>query len=143
MNMREIKFRAWDRDHKRFVYFDFSDLESMNTMFDNDGLTEYCDFYGMYQQFTGLYDKNGKEIYEGDIVETTLTGKKPPHPNAYPKLTTVVTYNEKLGGFIPFCYPQIVVTKGNFSVDRPLLSTLVESYEVIGNIYENPRLIKK
>ena len=65
-------------------------------------------------QFTGLTDKNGKEIYEGDIV-TDGVGK------------FKIIYDLKLAGYQPYCIFR----------DEP------ENYcEVIGNIYENPDLVK-
>lgn len=116
--MNTLKFRAWDRDHKHFVYFDFSDLESMNVMFGNDGLTEYCDFNGMYQQITGLTDKNGKEIYEGDIVKTV-----------YGNEIYKVEYHQST-----FMY----IGKERNQYPNHNLSS---NSEVIGNIYENPDLL--
>ena len=65
-------------------------------------------------QFTGLHDKNGKEIYEGDIV-TDGVGKYK------------IIYDLRLAGYQPYCIFR----------DEP------ENYcEVIGNIYENPYLVK-
>ena len=55
--MREIKFRAWDKETKQFNWIELTNGE---TWIDKD--------WEPLQQFTGLLDKHGKEIYEGDIV---------------------------------------------------------------------------
>lgn len=117
---REIKFRAWDRKNKKFA------LEinmSQNPMYWADQL--HADWE--LTQFTGLHDKNGKEIYEGDIIEWKYLQTW--HKNEVRWVG---------GGFV-------VTTSGfkddlNEPQDLSLVSIL--NCEIIGNIYENPELIK-
>lgn len=62
--MREIKFRAWDTDNKKMVLW--GELLSKNLQ-NILSMPKYCGYELM--QYTGIKDKNGKEIYEGDIVQ--------------------------------------------------------------------------
>ena len=66
--MREIKFRAWNKVGKYYVnnVQDAYDGAGPNGPFDSFGDALDYDNY-VVEQFTGLYDKNGREIYEGDI----------------------------------------------------------------------------
>ena len=69
---REIKFRAWDKENKKMKY-NITGIEYGNGAGNINGIFIDGDIYEIEKielmQYTGLHDKNGKEIYEGDIVE--------------------------------------------------------------------------
>lgn len=130
---REIKFRAWDKEEKKFVlYFDLS----QNPMIWSDKMKD--DY--VITQYTGLRDKNGVEIYESDIV----TGEYDNLMVDYSVKGVVemgLTYDSD-GWANEQTYGWVSTHKDD---DTSSLLDLVEynGCEVIGNIYENPDLLNK
>ena len=116
--MREIKFRAWDGEQIMPAFW----------------VDERKDFFGLiyqrgmskvqFMQYTGLKDKNGKEIYEGDIVK----------------------YDSGNLFGIEFKFGKWLCVNKNDDLKTGILYDLLNAsveIEVISNIYENPELLKK
>lgn len=123
MNKREIKFKIWDLENKEWVrqddFAEWSDSENtLDGIFEETKNVEFC-------QFTGLQDKNGREIYEGDIIYYILSTN--PLIEGKAKITW---YN--------FGWE---MTELNDEGSSPLLK--LENIEIIGNIFENPELCEK
>ena len=115
--MREIKFRAWDKRFNQMADVHAIALHQniliLSTRSDRD--TPFSEVNLM--QFTGLKDKNGKEIYEGDIFENHQAD------------INIVNW---FGG--SWCYE-------NYHAGALPLWPDNETCEVLGNIYENPELL--
>ena len=122
--MREVKFRAWLPKQGRI--YNWNEFYSIRRMIGGKislslsqpsgaSFTVYDNFTLM--QYTGLKDKNGKEIFDGDIVD--INGCK----------NRVVEWDEDWCGF--YLSREL----------NPVGYFLSEEYEIIGNIYENPELL--
>ena len=83
--MRQIKFRVWDKLDKRYIYpdKDYHFVINLNGKFQNFQNGSGGDEYEI-QQFTGIKDIDGKEIYEGDFVELwTVANQKTPNTRGF------------------------------------------------------------
>ena len=118
--MREIKFRGWHAEKQAMFslgedQWDAPDYECLSL---NDMIQKMSERGWVLMQFTGLKDRNGKEIYEGDILRS-------PTGYYYVKAITVDGFH----GY-RFMYGPSVLTQAD------------GDGEVFGNIYENPELLK-
>ena len=136
---REIKFRAWDTENVCFWYSDSTNdqeyceaIIAKNTVYFKyavytpyQAMGEVVDSYSeetfepqpeFVNQYTGLKDKNGKEIYEGDIMNY---GNGRVFYVSYVGVQFIATFNERvINSMIP-----------------------IHNFEIIGNIYQNPELL--
>lgn len=134
--MRELKFRAWDKKTKKIRTVEsigFGELSynkegypvanmiGRDCIHDKDIIIHRDSHQHELMQYTGLKDKNGKEIYEGDIVK-------------HHKLNTITKciFNEQ---YITFAFKDNLNEYFYIYIDSKHL-------EVIGNIYENPNLLE-
>jgi uncharacterized phage protein (TIGR01671 family) len=119
--MRTIKFRVWNKEVQEME-------EVRKIKFNNSGIEPYQIFAGYPEpidsfelmQFTGVFDVNGKEIFEGDIIK---------HRYFSLKGVAEVRWNDDEACFLA------MEPNGARIILRP-------NSEIIGNIYENPELIK-
>ena len=119
--MREIKFRAWDQRYKTWHLWGLNVNPETGAYFTGPPHNEL-----IHCQFTGLHDKNGKEIYEGDIVQQ--------YPDSKWSLQYTIKWREDHCGY----WMYISGNKPNIT-----LANYREELKVIGNIYENPELLEE
>lgn len=124
---RLIKFRAWDFEKNIMLdKHDESDGALSGVHFGLPPSFETVNNRYAWMQFTGLHDKNGKEIYEGDIVRMRLVvGIDENEEDVIEETVDQVEYTDEFC-FYPLC--DFFMNEG-------------DTIEVIGNIYENPELL--
>lgn len=119
---RVIKFRAWDAESKEMIWVQGLTFEYTTgpVVIGNLGENWKEDLGKLpVMQFTGLHDKNGKEVYEGDVLQDDYGNN------------SEVAWSEVASGWVRMDdVKEVRITVYPFPM-----------YEVIGNIYENPELI--
>ena len=123
MTNRIIKFRVWNGE--QMIYPDYIDREGYAHWSENS----IPEISNKLMQFTGLLDKNGKEIYEGDILSGEDNLDKSP---------MVVCWDDENLQWVV----KRVSDKDKFELWYVMEESSVKEPEVIGNIYENPELLK-
>lgn len=131
--MREIKFRAWHEISKYWSYFDLYELRH-----EEDAQERALTHWG---QFTGLTDKNGEEIYEGDIVRAGITCDDDPPTESAVTIHQII-YGGESGSYPAFEMKPCPVEDYNALQFYVAVRPNGEFVEVIGNIYGNPELLK-
>ena len=114
-----FKFRAWDSIAKEYIF----DSYALYELFVNDFVNDIDNSYQV-EQCTGLKDKNGKLIYEGDILKSAYTEK------------TYIVGREKHYACWSYRYKNVGTTLSEGDIVNYGL-------EVIGNIHENPELLEE
>ena len=122
---REIKFRAWVKKEKemtKVLALETRDYATLNVLYNDNSKCTLGMFAVEIMQYTGLKDKNGKEIYEGDIVILN---------DAEEENRCIVKYK----------YGSYILVDGDLRED--LSNVEAKFLEVVGNIYENKNLLEE
>lgn len=121
--MREVKFRAWDEYYSRMYEVHTVDISipPLLTVWPKDPYESIAIHQEHLMQYTGLKDKNGVEIYEGDVVKFIGWGYT---------------------GYVAFENCEFI-TKNNMDKDYALSPKDGTDFEVIGNIHEHPELLQE
>lgn len=124
---REIKFRAWDKENQKMMKVSSLHLENKEISVKENGTFHLFRMKDL-MQYTGVKDKNGTEIYEGDIVKILKS-------EGYGEYYEQVKYTGK----IECCVSEFRVQPLNLRLSD---ESIVE-IEVVGNVCEHPELLEE
>lgn len=136
---RPIKFRAWQKHHNKMHYnvnlYQMGNREVCRAQLDNKTFMDTVDLTCILMQFTGLHDKKGKEIYEGDICQIMMR-KKYGHQSEGLATVGAVEFGAV------YVREDTLYAFDTFHIDsRSIRYLLGHDLEVIGNIYEHSHLL--
>ncbi len=128
--MRESKFRAWDKKYKEMIPDLICFYKDGGISHNNHFNSDISPFRGYMwdsrnleiMQYTGLKDKNGIEVYEGDVGNDEFNNK------------VIVKWNEQFYCYALLTIDEVVKDDWNFDLN--------DLNEIVGNIYENPELLR-
>ena len=122
--MREIKFRAWDKENEKMMKVSSLHLENKEISVKENGTFRLFRMQDL-MQFTGVKDKNGKEIYENDLISCN-------------KYKNIVVFFEN------GCF-KVKYSKNDTTNVTCTLDTFLEKYKckISGNVYENKNLLEE
>ena len=139
---RIIKFRVWDKRFKQFI--DDKNYESDEIIFawTPFGILSPKDYQNdiEIQQFTCLKDKNGKEIYEGDIVGYSAVSIFDKDDSGHIEKSTII-YQEGYFGLSNLKYDDCQIMPLGFNTNILGSLSLNHKVEILGNIFENKDLL--
>jgi uncharacterized phage protein (TIGR01671 family) len=152
--MKDIKFRAWCENQKIWLHQEDEDtlikdlydlLKSLH--YEESKMRDRV----IIEQFTGLHDKNGKEIYEGDIVMANghrlIKSHDASDARRYISSRIKNQYNSVIGVYKFICYWDNNFSQFDFNPtdkrDDIFPDVSDRDYEIIGNIHENSELLNK
>ena len=125
------RYKAWDSWRKRMSVVDRIHIDTKGVRLYDDFGEYWRDFSDVeLMQSTGLKDKNGKEIFEGDVIAIEVDDTETP-------INARVFQNSKIGVLMFHVFED--------NEDVPMVELLEDNsvaFEIIGNIYENPELFE-